>query len=79
MAQQNADQVVADGFMTVGEAVKFLALSRSKVYALMDQGRLVYAKTDRARRIPRRAVIEFAMSTLRGGDAAEGVNDGSAA
>jgi excisionase family DNA binding protein len=38
----------------------FLALSRSKVYELMDAGILPSRKIGRSRRIPRSAVIELA-------------------
>jgi excisionase family DNA binding protein len=63
---ENLD-VVADGLMSVPEAVSFLSLSRSTLYNLMDGGRLVYVKFGRARRIPRRAVCELAAANLRGG------------
>jgi excisionase family DNA binding protein len=63
---ENLD-VVADGLMAVAEAAKFLSLSRSTLYELMDEGRLQYVKLGRARRIPRRAVRELAAANLRGG------------
>ena len=60
--------VVADGFLRVSEAAAFLGLSRSALYALMEQGKLAYAKIGNARRIPRRALIEFGVSSLKGGE-----------
>jgi len=55
---------VVDGLVTVAEATAFLGLSRSKVYALMDTGRLSYVKLGRARRIPRRALVALAADNL---------------
>jgi excisionase family DNA binding protein len=37
----------------VAEAARFLALSRSKLYQLMEAGALAYVKLGRSRRIPR--------------------------
>jgi excisionase family DNA binding protein len=65
-AQRRAE-LVADGLITVKEAAKFLRLSRGKVYQLMDSGMLCYLKLGRARRIPRRAVVQLAARELRGG------------
>jgi excisionase family DNA binding protein len=56
--------VVGDGFVEVPEAATFLSLSRASVYKLMDQGSLVYAKFGRSRRIPRRALMEYAHQQL---------------
>jgi excisionase family DNA binding protein len=57
----------ADGLTDVRGAAAFLCLSRSSLYSLMDAGALPYVKLGRARRIPRRALIEFAAARLRGG------------
>jgi len=62
-----AVQVVRDGLVTVVEAARFTGLSRSSIYALMESGRLAYVKIGRARRVPRRALIELAACSLRGG------------
>jgi len=56
--------VIEDGFVKVPEAARFLKLSRAKVYMLMDAGELAYAKFGRSRRIPRRALLEYATSCL---------------
>ena len=48
------------------EAAKFLSLSRAKVYAMMDQGELVFCKFGKSRRIPRRALREYAERCLVG-------------
>jgi excisionase family DNA binding protein len=59
--------LMSDGLATVSEAAAFLGLSRSKLYDLMDQGFLAYVKLDRARRIPRRALVELAAANVVGG------------
>ncbi len=59
-------QMVASGLMTVGQVSEFLNLARSTIYALMDQGTLPYVRIGRARRIPRRAVLELAAANLSG-------------
>jgi excisionase family DNA binding protein len=56
--------VIDEGFLGVGEAARFLQISRSKVYALMDKGDLLYAKFGRCRRIPKKALAEFAERSL---------------
>lgn len=61
------EQTVADGLMNVSEAMAFLAVARSTLYQLMETGQLPYVKIGRARRIPRRALIQLAASNLRGG------------
>jgi excisionase family DNA binding protein len=63
------EAVVADGLVSVGEAMAFLSVGRSTVYELMDKGFLPYAKIGRSRRVPKRALVELAAMNLRGGDA----------
>jgi excisionase family DNA binding protein len=58
--------LVAEGFAKLPEAERFLGLSRAKIYALMDGGQLPYAKFGRARRIPWRALKEWAARGLVG-------------
>ena len=62
----NDIDLVSEGLMTVRKAAEFLGLSRSTVYALMESGELPFAKIGKARRIPRRAVAEFAASRMVG-------------
>ncbi len=57
--------LVSDGFVTVTEAAGFLNISKTKVYLMMDSGELIYAKFGKSRRIPRRAIMEFAQGCLR--------------
>ena len=66
-APQDQADLVADGLVTVQEAALFLSVSRSKLYELMDKGELKFAKLGRSRRIPRRALIDLAASSLQGG------------
>jgi len=63
----NATEVlVGDGLLTVSEATAFLRLSRSTLYTLMDEGELAFVRIGRARRIPRRALIDLAAAHLNG-------------
>lgn len=64
-------EIVADGLLTVKEAAAFLRLGRSTLYGLMDAGVLPYCRLGRARRIPRRAAVEFAKAGLQGSWAEE--------
>ena len=45
--------------LTVQETARALRLSRTKVYQLMDDGRLAYVKLDKSRRVPRTAVTRL--------------------
>ncbi|MBE3597535.1 MAG: helix-turn-helix domain-containing protein [Limnochordaceae bacterium] len=62
-----AEQLVADGLLTVKQAAEFLGISRSQVYALMERGELPYVKIGSSRRIPKRALIAFAARHLVAG------------
>jgi excisionase family DNA binding protein len=61
--------LIAKGFARVPEAAKFLGVSRSTVYLLMEQGDLVFAKFGRSRRIPWAGLHAFAEARLTGGAA----------
>jgi excisionase family DNA binding protein len=56
--------LVLDGLDRVGEAARFLKLSVSTIYGLMDRGDLPYVKLGKSRRIPHRAVVELAAARL---------------
>jgi excisionase family DNA binding protein len=56
------------GFATVEQAMQFLALSRSSVYALMDHGQIKSAKFGKARRLPWRALHDYAEKCLANAD-----------
>jgi excisionase family DNA binding protein len=64
-AQVDAAETVEGGLMTVKGAVEFLCVSRSWLYGAMDRGELAYVRLGRARRIPKRALIELAARHLR--------------
>lgn len=59
--------LVSDGLVTVKEAARFLSLSRSTLYQMMDKGELQYAKIGGSRRIPRQALKGLAENCLLGG------------
>lgn len=65
--EQSKIELVTDGLAAMKEAIQFSGLSRSKIYNLMENGELAYVKIGRARRIPRRALVELAAANLRGG------------
>ena len=68
MQKTSKDDLVEDGLLNVRDAGAFLGgLSRSAVYNLMATGELAYVKIGRARRIPKRALIELAAANLRKG------------
>jgi excisionase family DNA binding protein len=62
-----ASEILADGVITVEEAGNMLAVSRSTVYAMFDRGELHYVQLGRARRVPRRAVMQLLERNLKGG------------
>jgi excisionase family DNA binding protein len=63
-APTSAASLVEDGLATVGQAADFLGLSRATLYALMERGELPFCKIGKSRRVPRRALQEFAASNL---------------
>ena len=63
---KHASELVQDGLMRVDEAARFLGISRGSLYNLMGGGLLPFVKIGRSRRIPRRAVVDLAASSLRG-------------
>lgn len=73
--KQSRQQLVGDGLTNVREAAAFLGLGRTKVYNLMDTGQLPWVKIGTARRIPRRALIDYATRGLRWGSYEGGSQD----
>jgi excisionase family DNA binding protein len=57
-------QLMLDGLDRVADVERFLKLSQSTVYELMERGMLPFVKIGKSRRIPHRAVLEFAASKL---------------
>lgn len=49
-----------EGLMKVAAVCRFLSVSRTQVWKWLDDGTLPYVKLDRLRRIPRKAVFDFA-------------------
>ena len=45
--------------LTPSEAAKALSISRSKLYELIDQGRLTTVRIDTSRRVPTQTLVEF--------------------
>jgi excisionase family DNA binding protein len=64
ISKEERPGLIDDGFVTVPQAAAFLSLSRATVYALMDAGELAYAKFGRSRRVPRRALHDYAGRSL---------------
>jgi excisionase family DNA binding protein len=48
-----------DGLVRVPEAARFLGLTRSKLYLLMESRELPFIKIGKCRRIARAALLEF--------------------
>ena len=64
MTTQDRASLVESGLQTVADAAKFLNVSRSHVYGLMDSGSLPYVKLGKSRRIPKQAVLNLAAGNL---------------
>lgn len=62
--QSDAEDILADGLMTVREAAQFSGLGKTTLYGLMDSGRLAYVRVGRARRIPKRELLRFLAGQL---------------
>lgn len=56
-----------EGMTTIAEAADLLKLSRSKLYELMDKGKIKYCKFDGARRIPRAELAAYIERNTHGG------------
>jgi excisionase family DNA binding protein len=69
----------AEGFVSVLQAAKFLSLSRSTLYALMDVGQIPFARFGRSRRVPKKALAEYAeRSIVNGASGNNQTNGGNA-
>lgn len=58
------DDVLADGCLSVREAVKFSGLSRAELYLRMGDGRLAYVKHGVRRLIPKKSLVELLAANL---------------
>jgi excisionase family DNA binding protein len=61
-----SSELVQDGLISVAQAARFLSVSRSTMYKLMDSGNIRYLKVGRARRVPRKALIDFVAGNMVG-------------
>jgi excisionase family DNA binding protein len=59
--------LIDGGFITVKDASKQICISRSKLYQLMDSGRLKFLKEGRSRRISRIHLEAYVERNLHGG------------
>jgi excisionase family DNA binding protein len=64
MTETNNHEVISEGLERVADAARFLSVSRSLIYKLMDAGLLPSVKIGNSRRIPIRAVRELAADHL---------------
>ncbi len=64
---QSADDLLADGCLTVADSAAFLAVGKSTIYDAMNAGHLAFIHLGRARRIPKRALLDYAAANLKGG------------
>lgn len=58
--------VVAEGVMSVAEAVAFSRLSKAELYKAMAAGRLTFVKYGRRRLVPRKALVDLLAAGLSG-------------
>jgi excisionase family DNA binding protein len=56
--------LVLDGLDRVADVARFLKLSQSTVYDLLDRGLLPSIKIGKSRRVPHRAVLELVAKGL---------------
>ena len=54
------DELIAEGLVSLDEAMKFLSISRPTLNRLLDQGVLPTVRLVATRRIPRRALLDLA-------------------
>ena len=66
MSSGQAIELVADGLASIAEASKFLGISRSKLYEMMERGQVRYCKLGRNRKIPWAEVRHLAARSLVG-------------
>jgi excisionase family DNA binding protein len=61
------DRLLDDGLLTVPQAARLLASSRSTLYQLMTSGQLPFVKVGASRRISRRALLAYVERHTVGG------------
>jgi excisionase family DNA binding protein len=65
-ARERSQELLGQGLDKIPEVARFLKISTSQVYALMNQGQLPSVKLGRSRRIPHGAVLDLAARNLVG-------------
>lgn len=58
------EEMIGQGLQRITQAARFLGISRSKIYDLMNEGRLPDVLIGRTRRVPIRAVQALALDNL---------------
>ena len=58
------DELIAEGLVSLDEAMKFLSISRPTLNRLLDHGVLPTVRLVATRRIPRRALLDFAARSV---------------
>lgn len=64
MQQSEPNEIIRDGLERVSETARFLGVSRSFVYQLIQEGVLPTVKIGKSRRIPVRAVRELVLNNM---------------
>jgi excisionase family DNA binding protein len=64
MSNPTGHDLVTEGLQRISDAARFLGVSRSLVYRLINSGVLPTVRIGRSRRIPIRAVHELAAANL---------------
>ena len=61
---EERQELLSEGLMTVADTCRFLAVSRATAYRMMETGELPYVRLGHCRRIPKRALIEYTRERL---------------
>jgi excisionase family DNA binding protein len=70
MTELTADaELMLDGLDRIADAARFLKVSVSTVYTMLDRGDLPSVKIGKCRRIPHRALLRLAADSLLGSPA----------
>jgi excisionase family DNA binding protein len=75
MAADMKAQLLGDGLDKVAEVAKFFRLSVAQVYVMMQRGDLPFIQVGKCRRIPHRAVLDFAARNMKNVEVVEGNKD----
>ena len=64
MQISRSDDLIEDGLERISETARFLGVSRSHVYRLIQDGVLPSVKIGKSRRVPVRAVHELVLNKM---------------